>query len=41
MRRNREENPVDILDFKLKSHDRRSCRWMICDQEYSRGGRSC
>ncbi len=24
-RRNREGNPVDILDFKPKSRDRRSC----------------
>ena len=40
-RRNKEENPVDIFDFKPKSRDGRSCRWMIYDQEYSRGGRSC
>ncbi len=41
MRRIREGNPVDILDFELRSRDRRLCRWMTCDQEYSRGGRSC
>ncbi len=25
MRRNKEENPVDIFDFKSKSRDKRSC----------------
>jgi len=39
-RRNRERNPVDILDFKPKSRDRRSCRWMTYNQEYSRGEKS-
>ncbi len=32
---------VDILNFKPRSCDGRPCRWMTCDQEYSRRGRSC
>jgi len=32
---------VDILDFKPRSRDGRLCRWMTCDQEYSRGERPC
>jgi len=32
---------VDILDFEPRSRDGRPCRRMTCDQEYSRGGRSC
>jgi len=40
-RRNRERNPVDILDFKLRSHNRRPYRQTACDQEYSHGGRPC
>ncbi len=41
IRRNRKGNLVNIFDFKLKSRDRRSCRWMTYDQGYSCGGRPC
>ena len=40
-RRNREGNPVDILDLKPRSRDGRSCRQMTYDQGNSREGRPC
>ncbi len=41
IRRNKEGNPVDIFDFKLRSRDGRLCRQMTCDQEYLRRGKPC
>jgi len=32
---------VDILDYKPRLRDGKSCRWMTYDQEYSCGGRPC
>jgi len=39
IRRNREGNSINILNFKQRLYDGRSCRWMICDQKYLRGER--